>query len=130
MNETTTSKSWFTALLNQYKKPLLLFFTGAIIVTGLVIAVSGYSKNYVTKIIRDLVDQQVKQIDQNYLREMQARDAQIEELQEKLKTSERTYNDLKKRVGNVETKIKERKIPATAGELRDRLNQLGYTPVN
>jgi len=38
------------------------------------------------------------------LREMQARDAQIEELQEKLKTSERTYNDLKKRVGNVETK--------------------------
>jgi len=87
MNETTTSKSWFTALLNQYKKPLLLFFTGAIIVTGLVIAVSGYSKNYVTKIIRDLVDQQVKQIDQNYLREMQARDAQIEELQEKLKTS-------------------------------------------
>jgi len=124
------SKNWFTTLLSQYKKPLLLIFTGMIIIIILAITINGYSKNYVTKMIRDLVNQQIKQIEQNYLQEMQARDAQIENLQEKLRISERTYNDLKKRVGNVETKIKERKAPATADELRNRLNQLGYTPVN
>jgi len=124
------SKKWFTTLLNKYKKPLLLIFTGMIIIIILAITINGYGKNYVTKIIRDLVDQQIKQIEQNYLQEMQVRDAQIENLQEKLRISERTYNDLKKRVGNVETKIKERKAPATADELRNRLNQLGYTPVN
>ncbi len=124
------SKNWFTTLLSQYKKPLLLIFTGMIIIIILAITINGYSKNYVTKMIRDLVNQQIKQIEQNYLQEMQARDAQIENLQEKLRISERTYNDLKKRVGNVETKIKERKAPATVDELRNRLNQLGYTPVN
>ncbi|HQM07697.1 MAG TPA: hypothetical protein PLR97_07880, partial [Bacilli bacterium] len=94
------------------------------------LAFNSFGKNYVVEIINDLVKQQVEVIEQNYLQSMQARDEQIQNLQKRLSASEKTYNDLKKRVGNVEKRIEERKPPATAVELKDRLNQLGYPPVN
>ena len=123
-------KSWFVILLGAYKKPLLIIGIGVVCVVCLSLAFNSFGKNYVVEIINDLVKQQVEVIEQNYLQSMQARDEQIQNLQKRLSASEKTYNDLKKRVGNVEKRIEERKPPATAVELKDRLNQLGYPPVN
>jgi uncharacterized protein YlxW (UPF0749 family) len=123
-------KSWFVILLGEYKKPLSIIIIGIVCVICLVLAFNSFGKNYVTEIINDLIKQQVELIEQNYLQSMEARDKQVQELQKRLLTSEKTYNDLKKRVGNVEKRIEERKPPATAAELKDRLNQLGYPPVN
>lgn len=123
-------KSWFVILLGAYKKPLLIIGIGVVCVVCLGLAFNSFGKNYVVEIINDLVKQQVEVIEQNYLQSMQARDEQIQNLQKRLSNSEKTYANLKKRVGDVETKIKERKPPATSGELRDRFNQLDYKPVN
>jgi len=123
-------KRWFVILWEEYKKPLTMIAIGVICIICLILAFSSFGKNYVVEIINDLVKQQVETIEQNYLQNMQVRDEQIQNLQKKLSASEKTYNDLKKRVGNVEKRIKERKLPATAVELKDRLNQLGYPPVN
>ena len=123
-------KSWFVILLGAYKKPLLIIGIGVVCVVCLGLAFNSFGKNYVVEIINDLVKQQGEIIEQNYLQSMQARDEQIQNLQKRLSASEKTYNDLKKRVGNVEKRIEERKPPATAVELKDRLNQLGYPPVN
>jgi uncharacterized protein YlxW (UPF0749 family) len=127
---TEKQKNWFMILLDYYKKPLILIIVGFISIVCIVLAFNSFGKSYVVEIINDLVKQQIETIEQNYLQSMQARDEQIQNLQKRLSASEKTYNDLKKRVGNVEKRIEERKPPATAVELKDRLNQLGYTPVN
>jgi hypothetical protein len=127
---TEKQKNWFMILLDYYKKPLILIIVGFISIVCIVLAFNSFGKSYVVEIINDLVKQQIETIEQNYLQSMQARDEQIQNLQKRLLASEKTYNDLKKRVGNVEKRIEERKPPATAVELKDRLNQLGYTPVN
>lgn len=123
-------KSWFMILFDEYKKPLLIVVVGGVCIICLVLAFNSFGKNYVVEIINNLVKQQIEVIEQNYLQSMQARDEQIQNLQKRLSVSEKTYNDLKKRVGNVEKRIEERTPPATAVELKDRLNQLGYSPVN
>ena len=123
-------KSWLYSLFELNKKPILIVIVGIVSLVCLVLAFNSFGKSYVVEIINDLVKQQVEVIEQNYLQSMQARDEQIQNLQKRLSASEKTYNDLKKRVGNVEKRIEERKPPATAVELKDRLNQLGYSPVN
>ena len=127
---TEKQKNWFMILLDYYKKPLILIIVGFISIVCIVLAFNSFGKSYVVEIINDLVKQQIETIEQNYLQSMQARDEHIQNLQKRLSASEKTYNDLKKRVGNVEKRIEERKPPATAVELKDRLNQLGYPPVN
>lgn len=121
-------KSWFLLMLKRYKKPLLIVLIGVMIFIFFIAASSG--KSYVVEIIHNLVKQQVEIIEQNYVDSLKEKDIQIQDLQERLSASEQEYNNLKKRVGNVEKRIVERKQPATTGELRDRLNQLGYSPVN
>jgi len=128
--ENSSKKSLFFIILNQYKKPIIIVTIGLISIICIVFAFKSYGKDYVTEIIRDLVNKQIELIEQKYLDEMKIRDDQINNLQNRLSASEKTYTNLKKRVGDVENKIKERKPPATSGELRDRFNQLDYKPVN
>ena len=122
--------SWISELSNQYKKPLILIFIGIFSIMALIMAFKSYGKDYVTEIINNLVKEQVKIIDTRYAEEIKARADQIQILQNKLLDSEKIYTDLKKRVGNVEQKIKDRKLPVSGVDLRDRFNQLDYKPVN
>jgi len=122
--------SWISESLNQYKKPLILIFIAIFSILALTIAFKSYGKDYVTEIINNLVKEQVKIIDTRYAEEIKARADQIQILQNKLLDSEKIYTDLKKRVGNVEQKIKDRKLPVSGVDLRDRFNQLDYKPVN
>jgi hypothetical protein len=126
----TPSKDLFLMILNQYKKPVIIFVIGLVSIFCIIFAFNSFGKDYVTEIIQDLVKGHMKLIEEQYAEEMKVRDAQINNLQNRLSNSEKTYANLKKRVGDVETKIKERKPPATSGELRDRFNQLDYKPVN
>jgi len=117
-------------IINQYKKPLFLIGVGIISIVLLVWAFNSYGKDYVTEIISDLVKSQMETIEQNYTNEMKTRDAQILNFQKRLSASEKISADIKKRLGDVEINIKNRKAPVTSGELRDRSNQLGFKPVN
>ena len=125
-----TSKTWFLNILSKYKKPLSLIFIGVISVIVIVLAFNSYGKDYVTGIINDLIAKQFEAIDMNYKVEMEKRDNQIKELQDKLLTSEQTYANIKKRVKDVETKVGERKAPTNPTDLRNRFNQLDFKPVN
>jgi hypothetical protein len=91
---------------------------------------NSYGKTYVSKIIKDLVDVEVVRIQQEYSKEVEKRDVQIEQLTKLVLESDEVINNLKKRLSNVEYKIKNRQIPKTSDELRVRLGQLGYSPVN
>lgn len=129
-NLKTESKNWFLSILKQYKKPILLILLAIVSVILLVISFNSYGKDYVTEIINNLVKSQMEAIDQNYNNQMQIRDDQLQNLQKRLSASEKISADIKKRVNDVEIKIKERKAPVTSSELRDRSTQLGFKPVN
>ena len=129
-SDTTKKKSWFLSILNQYKKPLFLILLGIVSVVLLVYAFNSYGKDYVTEIINNLVKSQMETIDQNYQTQLKIRDDQLQNLQRRLSASEKISADIKKRVNDVEIKIKERKAPVTSSELRDRSNALGFKPVN
>ncbi len=124
------SKILVLSILNQYKKPLFLILLGIVSVVLLVYAFNSYGKDYVTEIINNLVKSQMETIDQNYNAQLKIRDDQLQNLQRRLSVSEKISADIKKRVNDVEIKIKERKAPVTSSELRDRSNQLGFKPVN
>jgi exopolysaccharide biosynthesis protein len=129
-NVKAESKSWFLSILNQYKKPLFLILLGIVSVVLLVYAFNSYGKDYVTEIINNLVKSQMETIDQNYNNQLKIRDDQLQNLQRRLSASEKISADIKKRVNDVEIKIKERKAPVTSSELRDRSSALGFKPVN
>lgn len=128
--EITKTKNWVFKMLSQYKKPITLILLGLISFIILVIAFNSYGKDYVVEIINSLVNNQIETINNNLKTELKTRDDAIQDLQKRLSDSEKTYINLKKRVGNVEIKIEERKPPATSAELRDRLNKLNLKPVN
>ena len=129
-NVKAESKSWVLRILNQYKKPLFLILLGIVSVVLLVYAFNSYGKDYVTEIINNLVKSQMETIDQNYNNQLKIRDDQLQNLQRRLSASEKISADIKKRVNDVEIKIKERKAPVTSSELRDRSSALGFKPVN
>lgn len=129
-NIKTEAKSWILNFLSQNKKLLIWILVGIVSVIFLVMAFRSYGKDYVTEIIDSMVKKQVEMIDKNYTTEMKTRDAQLQNFQKRLSASEKISATLKKRVGDVEIKIKDRKPPATSGELRDRSNKLGFKPVN
>jgi len=115
------------SLLKSYKKPILIII---FIIICSFLFFSFFGKNYVIGIIDNMVKQQLLSIEQSYNNNIQIRDEQIQELQKQLSASEKTYNDLRRRIGNVEKRIEDRKPPVTTIELKDRLNQLGYSPTN
>ncbi len=125
-----SKKSFLLLLLNQYKIPIAIIGTGLIIVLCMIFAFNSFGKDYVSKIIEDLIQSQIKTIEERYTQELKIRDQQITELQNRIANSEKTYNNLKKRVGDVETRIKERKVPTSSTEIRDRFNNLGFPPIN
>ena len=124
------SSSFISNFLSQFKIPIILITIGLISIICLVYAFNSFGKNYVVGIIQDLVKQESALIDKNYKDQMKIKDDQIKEIQNKLSVSEQLTDDLKKRVGNVENKIKNRKPPVTSTELRDRFNSIGYKPTN
>jgi predicted PurR-regulated permease PerM len=124
------SKTWISNIISQYKKPLFLIVLGVVSIILLVIAFNSYGKDYVVKIINNLVENQTQTIQDNFNAEIKTRDNQLQNLQKRLSASEKTTADIKKRLGDVEIDIKNRKAPATSAELRDRSNKLGYKPVN
>lgn len=123
-------KSWFLSILKQYKRPLFLILLGIISVVLLVYVFNSIGKNYITEIINNLIKSQTEVIDQNYKAQLKIRDNQLQNLQRRLSASEKISADIKKRVNDVEIKIKERKAPATSDELRNRSSALGFKPVN
>jgi len=90
---------------------------------------NSYGKSYVVGIINNLIKQQVEEIEKNYTQNIEARDKQIQDLQTRLTTYEQSYNNLRRRIINVEERLKNRKPPATTDELINRLDQLGYPPI-
>jgi len=129
-NEKAESKSWVLGILKQYKNLLFLILLGIISVGLLVYAFNSSGKDYVTEIINNLVKSQMETIDQNYNAQLKIRDDQLQNLQRRLSASEKISADMKKRVNDVEIKIKERKAPVTSSDLRDRSNALGFKPIN
>ena len=117
------------SILSQYKKPLFIISLGVVSIILLVIAFNSYGKDYVVEIINNFVKEQMEIIDSNYAEQLKTRDNQIQNLQKRLTDSEKTYTDLKKRVGDVEINISNRKVPTTPTELRDRFDKLSYKPV-
>lgn len=124
------SKKWFLKILSRYKKPLFLILLGIVSIILLVFAFKSYGKDYVTEIINGFVKQQIELINKNYEEQLKTRDDQIQNLQTRISVSERKYVDIKKRVDDVEIKIKGNKPPVTSDELRTRFNGLGFKPVN
>ena len=124
------SKDWFLRILGKYKKPIFLILLGVVSVVLLVMAFNSYGKDYVTEIINNLVKSQMETIDQNYETQMKNLEDQNKNIQKRLSASEKISADIKKRVNDVEIKIRERKAPVTSSELRDRSNALGFKPVN
>lgn len=124
------SKNWILTFLSNYKIPIVLILIGIFSVCSLVIAFNVKGKDYVTEIIRSFVNMELERIQQNYVTEMKKRDIQVQNLQSRLSVSENRYSEMKKRVDDVETKIKNRKPPETSDELRNRFIQLDIKPVN
>jgi hypothetical protein len=122
--------TWTFNFLSQYKKPLFLIVLGIVSIILLVISFNSYGKDYVVEIINDLVKTQIRTIEDTFAAEIKTRDDQLQNLQKRLSLSEKTYSDLRKRVGDIEIEIKNRKPPVTTSELRDRLDKLDLKPVN
>jgi hypothetical protein len=126
----TKTKNWILGMLNQYKKPLILILVAIVSVFLLSYGYKSYGKDYVTGIINSFVEDQIKIIDERYATDLALRENQIIEINKRLAASEKRYSDIKKRVDDVEIKIRTNKPPVTSSELRDRSNSLGYKPVN
>lgn len=123
-------KNWFLEILLRYKKPIFIVFLIILSFILLIYAFNSYGKNYVVDIINTLIKSQIEMIDQNYNTQIKIRDDQIRDLQERISASEKISANIKKRVNDVELRIKERKEPVTSNELRDRSTALGFKPVN
>jgi hypothetical protein len=123
-------KNFVSNLYITNKIPILIILLGIFSALMLFNTYNSYGKTYVSKIIKDLVDVEVVRIQQEYSKEVEKRDVQIEQLTKLVLESDEVINNLKKRLSNVEYKIKNRQIPKTSDELRVRLGQLGYSPVN
>src|ERR1035437_3970131 len=91
------SKNWFLKNLNQYKKPIILVLVG---IASIFLIIYGFSsgKDYVTGIINNMVNLQMKTIDENYTSQLKLRDEQLQNIQRQLSTSEKLSLDIKKRV--------------------------------
>jgi len=109
---------------------ILLGILGIVLIIFLGSAFSGYGKDYVTEIIQEFVDKEVKQIKDEYETSIKAKDEQIAQFLQLLNESDETINTLKKRLTNVEYKIKNRQAPQTNSEIRNRFANLNLTPVN
>ncbi|MCK9439442.1 MAG: hypothetical protein WC188_04505 [Candidatus Caldatribacteriota bacterium] len=119
-----------TNFFKLYKVPILLIILGIVSIIFVISSFNLYGKDYVTEIIQEFVQKEVKQIQEEYQNQIKLKDEQIQELTNKLSESEELYFALTKRVKNVESKIQTRKQPQTTIELRNRFIQLGYKPTN
>jgi hypothetical protein len=128
--EENTNKGFFSKLYITYRIPLMIILLGVFSALMLFNTFNLYGKDYVSEIIKGLVDKEVVRIHTEYTGEIKKRDKQIEQLTQLVVESDEMINTLKRRLTNVEYKIKNRAIPKTPDEIRARFIQLGYTPVN
>lgn len=90
----------------------------------------SFGNSYATKMISDLVKQNMNTIQENYDSQMKNKDKEIKELQEQIDDSIARQNDLQSKINKVEKDIYGKKIPATSQELRDRFSAVGFTPIS
>jgi len=117
-------------LFSLYKFPIIAITIGLIVVTVIAYAAYQPSRDYVTKMIAEFVQQQKDMIMKDYKDAKKEQDDKIADLQNQIAVSDQKIASLRGKVKNVEKEIENNKPPVGPIELRDRFNKLGITPVN
>ena len=124
------NKSLISNLFSLYKIPILAITIGLITVTVIAYAAYQPSRDYVTKMIAEFVQQQKDMILKDYKDAKKEQDDKIADLQNQIAVSDQKIASLRGKVKNVEKEIADNKAPVGPIELRDRFNKLGITPAN
>lgn len=120
--------------VKAFVAPLIPYIIGTIvflvIIGGLGWAILNPGKDYVTKMIGEMVKQQHDIIIQNDKNEIDALKTQVSEVRQQNNVLDKQYATLKKQVGALKNDIANNKPPKTSQERTDRLNKLGLHPIN
>jgi len=127
---TEENNNLIKTIINTYKIPLITIGVGILLVIGIAYAAYQPTKDYVTKIIDEFVQQQKDMIMKDYQNAKKEQDDKIADLQRQISVSDQKIANLRGKVKNVEIEIANNKPPVGPVELRDRFNKLGITPVN
>lgn len=87
-------------------------------------------KDYVTKIISNMVKEQQEQIMKEYEEKVKQYDKDLKDLKSKVQQSDEKINKLNKKIKGLEVEVDENKKPETIDDMRDRFRKLGYPPIN
>lgn len=111
-----------------YKKQIVLIVGGIALI--IIIAFTFLSsKDYVTELIGDMVEQHTEQIMKDYNQRLKNAETKIKESKEQIEITDKNLAKLKKQREELEHEINAIEKPKTAKEISKRFDNLGYHPI-